>query len=87
MTQHLRELNIVFGVICLGLLCWRTPTILLKLTSKRLYFALAAFPILVCFGSVNAVATHRPPTHLTICFSLAYVALDVFLIWLPKGLR
>lgn len=87
MSERLRELNIVLGVVAFCLLCLRTPKIAAKLASRRLYFSLAAFPILVCFGSVHAVAVHRSPSPVTPWFMAAYISLIVFLTWLPKGLR
>lgn len=87
MSEHLRDLNIALGVIAVGMLCFRTPRIVMKLTSKRLYFALSAFPILVCFGSVHAVAAHTAHSPVTPFFTASYLALDSFLIWLPKGLK
>lgn len=87
MTHVFRELNVVLGVIALCLLCYRTPQAAPRVTSKRLYFSLAAFPILVCFGSVWALEHHYPPGPMAPFFTVAYVVLASFLIWLPKQLN
>lgn len=87
MSEHLRDLNIALGVVALALLCLRTPPLVMKLASKRLWFSLSAFPILVLFGSVHAVAAHTAHSPVTPFFTAAYLSLDTFLIWLPKGLR
>lgn len=87
MIDTLRQLNVFLGASSFFLLCYRTPAIVQRLASKRLFFALAAFPVLVCFGSVQALAQHAPHGPVTPCFTVAYLALNTFLTCLPPQLR
>lgn len=87
MIEVLRSANILLGAMAFFMLCYRTPTIAQRLASKRLYFSLAAFPILVCFGSVWALAKNPAPSPTLPLFTVAYLSLNVVLVWLPHRLR
>ena len=82
-----REINVVLGTAAFFLLCWRTPPILSRLSSKRLFFSLVAFPTLVVFATVQALAKHAPTGPVVPLFTVAYLALIVVLVWLPRSLR
>lgn len=86
MIEHLRELNALLALAVGAGLGWRTPQALHNVASKRLFLALVVFPILVGFGSVQAVIQHAPGGPVTPCFTIAYLTLLTVLIWFPKQL-
>ena len=86
MIQLLREINFWLGVLTFFGLCYRTPSALRAVTSKRLYLALCLFPIGVTFGSVYAWQHNFPPSPTAPYFTFAYIILAGGLIFWPKQL-
>lgn len=87
MIEQLRELNALLA-LCAGFgLGIRTPAALAGVASKGVYLTLVVFPILVGFGSIQAVVQHAPGGPVTPCFTVAYLVLGGFLIWWPEQLN
>jgi hypothetical protein len=78
--EFFRECNAVLAVVVIALLAYRMPQALQNVSSKRLYLALCAFPLLVGVGSgLNAYLNLRPGP-ITPVVTAAYLFLGYVLV-------
>lgn len=69
-----REANVVLGVACTAMLCYRAPQALQSVWSPRLFVVLALFVPTVALASGVNVAISHPASPLTPLFTLLFVA-------------
>lgn len=86
MIETFREINAVLAGLTFFGLCYRLPPAMRTVQSRRIFLALAAFPVLAGLGSVQALIQHYPPGPVAPMFTVAYVALGAGLVWWPSTL-